>query len=73
MFADIYLKFRTAAGGWMTVDVLRITSTPTGKSVIGVSPTNPRNFYLGSVSEDCKIVVHNRKYDTYEVFRENRI
>ena len=68
MFADIYLKFKTAAGGWMIVDVLTIKDTPLGKSVIGVSPTNRNNYYLGDVSEKCKVVVHNRRYDTYEVF-----
>ena len=68
MFADIYLKFKTAAGGWMIVDVLTVKDTLTGRSVIGVSPTNRNRYYLGSVSEQCKIVVHNRRYDTYEVF-----
>ena len=69
MFADIYLKFKTAAGGWMVVDIKSIKDTPWGKSVIGVSPTNKNNVFLGSVSEKCKIVVYNRKYDTYEVFK----
>lgn len=68
MLADIYLKFKTAAGGWMIVDVLAIRDTPTGKTVIGVSPTNSNHYFLGSVTEQCKIVVHNRRYDTYEVF-----
>jgi hypothetical protein len=63
---DIYLKFKTAAGGWMIVDVLTIKDTPIGKSVIGVSPNNKKNFFLGSVSDKCKIVKYNYKYDTYE-------
>ena len=71
MFADIYLKFKTAAGGWMTVDVLAIKDTPIGKSVIGVSPTNNKSFFLGSVSDQCKIVVYNRRYDTYEIFPQS--
>ena len=66
---DIYLKFKTAAGGWMVVDVLAIKDTPIGRSVIGVSPTNKSNLFFGSVSEECKIVKYNRKYDSYEVIK----
>ena len=69
MFYDIYLKFKLATGGWMVVDILSIKNTPTGKSVIGVSPTNRNNLFFGAVSEKCKIVIHNKKYDTYEVFK----
>jgi hypothetical protein len=63
---DIFLKFKTAAGGWMVVDVLCIKDTVIGRSVVGVSPKNNKNLFLGSVKDQCKIVRYNRKYDTYE-------
>lgn len=53
----------------MVVDVLAVKDTPIGRSVIGVSPTNKKNMFLGSVSEECKIVKYNHKYDSYEVIK----
>ena len=61
----IYLKVKTASGGWMVIDLARIVCNGNDKTMSGCSVYNQSNIFLGDVSNPCKIVTYNRKYDRY--------
>ena len=63
----LYLKVKTGAGGWMVIDLVGITETRNDKTMTGISVFDNRNVFLSDVSNPCKLVKYNRKYDNYEI------